>query len=292
MRLSVGPAPSSWGVEKLGGLYRDLARSPADDVYLGETVCPDRSCFSDGWAGRIGEDLARAGKTVYASSLILVRDGEHCRAFRHLAQQVGRVEINSAAFLGLARQYPAIGGAFLNVYNSVAARILAEAMIERIVLPCELGLESIISITKQFDVATEVVVHGHIPIATSNMCPTARCFGWDDRNCREVCRQHPDGIVLEAGDRPMFRIEGLQTLSAATYCLVEYLGELEQAGVDTVRILPQRGQAARVVWVYRDVLDRRREPRDALEELKALSPTGLCNGWFLGKAGWVYESPN
>jgi predicted lipid carrier protein YhbT len=46
------------------------------------------------------------------------------------------------------------------------------------------------------------------------------------------------------------------------------------------------------VRIYREVLEHRRDCRDAAEELKAISPTGLCNGWFLGKAGWIYESPN
>jgi putative sterol carrier protein len=99
-------------------------------------------------------------------------------------------------------------------------------------------------------------------------------------------------MVLEAGDRPMFRIEGPQTLSAATYCLVEYLPQLVKVDVDTVRILPQWNHTGRIVRIYRDVLEQRRHCADAAEELKAISPTGLCNGWLLGKAGWVYESPN
>jgi predicted lipid carrier protein YhbT len=59
-----------------------------------------------------------------------------------------------------------------------------------------------------------------------------------------------------------------------------------------VRILPQWNHTARVVCIYRDVLEHRRDCKDALEELKAISPMGLCNGWVLGKAGWIYESSN
>ncbi len=58
-----------------------------------------------------------------------------------------------------------------------------------------------------------------------------------------------------------------------------------------MRILPQWNHTARVVRIYRDVLEHRRDCKDVLEELKAISPMGLCNGWVLGKAGWIYESP-
>ena len=90
-----------------------------------------------------------------------------------------------------------------------------------------------------------------------------------------------------------FRAESIsRILSAGTYCLVESLSLLAEAGVNTVRILPQESNTDRIVRIYRDVLDHRMKCRDALEELKTLSSMRLCNGWFLGKAGWVYESAN
>ena len=292
MKISVGPAPSHWGTSKLESFYRELAQSPADYVYLGETACPDRSCCSSDFLGGLCDELTQAGKEVYASSLILVRNEEQCRAFRDLAQRIQRIEINSPAFLGFARLYPAVTGIFLNVYNSTAANILARHMVKRIMPSCELSFQSVASIAKGCTVATEVAVHGHIPIAISGTCQTARSLGRNGDGCGKLCERYPEGMVLEADDRSLFRIEGPQTLSAATYCLVEYLPQLEKAGIDTVRILPQWNHTGRIVRIYRDVLEHRRDCRDAAEELKAISPAGLCNGWFLGKAGWIYESPN
>ncbi len=292
MKISVGPAPSHWGRNKIESFYRELAQSPADYVYLGETICGYRSCFSPDFLGRICDELTRAGKEVYASSLTLVKDERQYRAFKDLAQRVQRIEINSPAFLGFARRYPAVTGIFLNVYNSAAADILAERKVKRIVLHPELGSQSVATIAKRCTVDTEVVVHGHIPIAISAACQTARSLGRNGDGCGKLCRRYPEGMVLEAGDRPLFRIEGPQTLSAATYCLVEYLPQLAKVGVDTVRVLPQWNHTGRILRIYRYVLEHRRDCRDAAEELKAISPTGLCNGWFLGKAGWIYESPN
>ncbi len=292
LKISVGPAPSHWGTNKIESFYRELAQSPADYVYLGETACSARSCFSPDFSGRLCDELTRAGKEVYASSLVLVRDEKQYRAFADLAQRLQRIEINSPAFLGLAQHYPAVTGIFLNVCNSVTANILAKRMVRRITLPCELGSQSVASIANSCTVATEVVVHGHIPIATSATCQTVRSLGRNGDGCGKLCQRYPEGMVLEAGDRPLFRIEGPQTLSAATYCLIEYLPQLAKAGVDTVRVLPQWSHTGRIVRIYRDVLEHRRDCRDAAEELKTISPAGLCNGWFLGKAGWIYESPN
>ena len=292
LKISVGSAPSHWGIRKLEGFYEELAESPADYVYLGETVCSERPCFPPDFAGRIRDELTQAGKEVYASSLMLVRGKEQYRAFADLARRIGRVEINNPAFLHLAGQYPAVTGVFLNVYNSETARILAQHMIKRIVFPCELGLQSVTSIAKRCAVATEVIVHGHITTAISHTCHTRRSSGYDDDGCGMLCGDYPEGMVLEAGNRPMFRIDGPLTLSAAVYCLVEYLPHLERAGVDTVRILPQQNHTARIVRIYRDVLDNRIQPRDALAELKTFCTSGLCNGWLLGKAGWIYESSN
>lgn len=292
MRIAVGPAPSHWGVDKLKSLYHALAQSPVDDVFVGETACQSRSCFSGELATEICNELAQGGKEVYASSLMLVREKTEHRAFRELAERVQRIEINSPGFIKLADHYEAVGGMYLNVYNSAATRTIARHKMRRIVLPCELDLESIATLTEKSAVPTEVLVHGHIPIAMSYTCNTARSVGSNGGGCEQSCRRYPEGIVLEASGRPLFRVEGPQTLSAGTYCLVESVIKLAEAGVDTVRILPQWSHTSRIVRIYRDVLDRRRQCKDALEELKVLSSARLCNGWLLGKAGWVYESPN
>ena len=126
MKISVGAAPSHWGEEKLESFYQELAQSPVDYVYLGETACSERSCFSPDFIGKLCDELTQAGKAVYASSLTLVRDEEQYHRFNEIAQRVGRIEINSPAFLALAKHYPAVTGIFLNVYNSTAVNVLSK----------------------------------------------------------------------------------------------------------------------------------------------------------------------
>ena len=292
LRISVGPAPSNWGVTRLTSFYREMAQSSADYVHLGETVCPERPCLSPGLVNDICDELGKAGKEVYASSLTLARGGAQQEAFIALAERIGRIEVNSPAFLPLMRRYPAVSGMFLNVCNSTAARIFARHGAERIVLPCELGLDSIRAIAAKSPADVEVVVHGHVPIAVSGTCYTARCLGRAGNRCGRACEDYPDGMTLQAGRRQMFRVEGFHTLSAGTCCLVEYLAHLASAGVHSVRILPQTSGTGRVVRIYRDVIEGHRDCRSALEELRELSSGQLCNGWLAGRAGWIYESPN
>lgn len=294
MRISVGPAPLSWGEEKLVNFYREMAEAPVDDVYLGEIACAKRLWVRADVLDRIETDLLRAGKTVYHSSPALVTCEEERRAFDLLWRRAVRVEINSPAFLAIARSRPAVAGAFLNIYNSVAARMLAELGIERVVLPAEIGMESLGSIARHGRVGIEVVVHGHVPMALSRSCHTARAVMQSDRRCGGACRDYPDGMVLEAAGRALFRVDGPLTTSAASCCLVEYVPRLEQMGVTCMRVQPQQEHTGRIISIYRSVLDRpgRAAMSKALGELTELSPDGLCNGWFLGKAGWIYESPN
>ena len=195
LRIAVGPAPSHWGAGRVRSFYHELACSPVDYVYLGETACPSRSCLTPGFVDGIRDELRRAGKEVYASSLILSRDKSHHHAFADLARRVESIEINSPGFLPLARRYPAVAGMFLNVCNSTAARILAQLGVKRIALPCELDVDSIRSIANRSPVPVEVVVHGHVPVAMSGTCHTARCLGPVENGCEKLCRRLPEGMV-------------------------------------------------------------------------------------------------
>ena len=191
MRISVGPAPCSWGEEKLTNFYQEIAESPADDVYLGEVVCAKRSCLSPEMVSHIARALAHAGKTLYLSSPALVTNQEERREFDLLWRHVKCVEINSTAFLATARSRPAVAGAFLNVYNSSAARMLGRLGVVRVVFPSEISREPLESLVKRSGLKVEVVVHGHIPIALSRNCHTARALMRDERSCGAACRRFP-----------------------------------------------------------------------------------------------------
>ena len=72
LRLALGPVQYYWSRDDLLVFYDNVAESPVDIVYLGETVCAKRrSLHLDDWLA-LGEQLAAAGKEVVLSSLALI----------------------------------------------------------------------------------------------------------------------------------------------------------------------------------------------------------------------------
>ncbi len=294
MRIAVGPAGSSWDREKTMGFYREIAEAPVDDVYIGEVGCAKRSWLTREIVESITERLTRAGKVVYLSSPALVTSPSQRRGFERLRGSFERVEINSPSFLTGPHSRSTVAGSFLNVCNSRALGALGELGIDRAVLPAEITRRSVGSMARYCSVKVEVIVHGHVPLALSRNCYTVRALAESCEDCGVACRDYPEGMVLAAGTRALFRVDGPLALSAGSYCLVEYLGWFEAIGVHCVRILAQSEGTGRIISTYRSLLERpgRGAGRRAADELRKLSPNGICNGWFTGKAGWTYESPN
>ena len=89
MRISVGPAPCSWGEERFVKFYREVACSPVDDVYVSEVACPERWALSSQILRRIETMLTGAGKTVYLSSCALVTSAQERGRFDETTKAAG-----------------------------------------------------------------------------------------------------------------------------------------------------------------------------------------------------------
>ena len=63
-RLSLGPLQFHWPKAQMQSLYRHVADSPVDIVYLGETVCSRRREFRHQDGIDTAEQLSTAGKSV------------------------------------------------------------------------------------------------------------------------------------------------------------------------------------------------------------------------------------
>ena len=92
---------------------------------------------------------------------------------------------------------------------------------------------------------------------------------------------------------PLFTINGTTILSATTYSLIELTDDLKSRGVHALRISPQSVGTAEVVELFRARLAGTVSPEEAVERVRALSNKtagsgGLCNGWWLGRAGKEY----
>ncbi len=282
MNITIGPATGRFGPQGLRDLYREVASSPADEVYLGELACEKREHRRELLAA--AGELRAAGKVVHAASPAIHTPSRTASGFEHLAEVADSIEINSPAFLPYAARHGRwVAGPFLNIYNTKAAEFVRGQGAFRIVAPVEWGGPGARELARGASAEIEVVAHGHVPVGLSARCLSARAAGRPSNACAQVCLENPEGTPLESDDEVLFRIDGPLTLSGKTWCLVGQLSELSEGGVRAVRIMPVPGRTGRIAAIFRSVLDGKIAPGEAVSELESIPSGGLISKWGVGE---------
>jgi len=184
MKLSLGPVLFYWDRQQTLDFYANMAEQPLDVIYLGETVCSKRRAMMlDDWLG-LARDLAEASSAqLVLSGLTLVEAASELSSLRRLcdngellveANDMGAVQLMSE------RKLPFVGGPALNLYNGHALAELVASGMSRWVPPVEASGKLIKSARAQLQelgVALpeiEIFAYGHLPLAYSARCFTAR----------------------------------------------------------------------------------------------------------------------
>ncbi|TVQ37171.1 MAG: U32 family peptidase [Spirochaetaceae bacterium] len=159
-----------------------------------------------------------------------------------------------------------------NCVNSEAARFYRDLGFRRIIPGRELSLAEIAAIRKAVpDVELEVFAHGAMCLAYSGRCFLSRWMSDRSANqgdcahsCRWSYRVGTDPLVLEEQQRPgeFYPIsEGdgfTEILSSRDLCMIDHLGRLRDAGVDSLKIegrMKSIYYTALVTRAYRAALD-------------------------------------
>lgn len=250
MKISLGPILYYWPKEKVEAFYRDVAdSSDIDVVYLGETVCPKRSeLFLKDYLD-IAHQLREAGKQVRLSTMTLLESPGMVRDLvRCIDSGEFMVEANDMGGVFLAQQkgVPFVAGAAINCYNQHTLKYLVNAGMQCWVMPVELSREWLADILSQdvvqdirscFDV--EVFAFGHMPLAWSARCFTARSENRAKDQCGLCCINYPCGRSVTSQDgHQVFILNGIQTQSGHRYNLINQLQHMHGL-VDVVRLSPQ-----------------------------------------------------
>lgn len=289
MRLALGPVLHFWDRERILDFYAEVAESPADIVYLGETVCSKRRSlrFPD-WIG-IGRMLAAHGKQVVLSTLTLVEaDSEVGQIARICRNGEFLVEANDAAALDVLidNQAPFVAGPGLNVYNAQTLAWLRRAGLVRWVPPVEISGGQIARIVAGAGAGAgkpevELFAFGRMPLAHSARCFTARAHDLGKDECGFVCGDYPEGMPADTQDgRPLFRLNGIQTQSAAIVNLLPLWREVQESGVDVMRLSPRPEGTGELLRRMREALTLGVAP-----QLPDIPDTPQCNGYWYGRAG-------
>ena len=289
MRLALGPLLYYWPREQMLAFYEAMANTPADIVYLGETVCSRRHELRlKDWLD-IADRLAEAGKEVVLSTQVLMESEADLTTMRRIAGNGRyRVEANDMGAAHSLTGQSFIAGPHLNLYNPIALELAVKLGATRWVIPLEMGRDDLAQMqqTRPQGVQTEVFAYGRMPLAFSARCFTARHYNLPKDDCRFRCIDFPDGLMMKTKEgQPFLVINGIQTQSGNVYNLINELPEMASMGVDVVRVSPQAQHTAEILGLFDAALKQQLAPGDAMQAMSGLMPEAACNGFWYGKPG-------
>lgn len=286
MQFSLGPVLYFWPKSAMEAFYRQATESSADIVYLGETVCGKRRELRLPDYLQLAHQLRESGKQVVLSTMTLIESPADLRELRRYCHN-GEflVEVNDFGAVGLLREQglPFVAGAALNCYHQHSLRQLVDMGLQRWVVPVELSrewLESVLvqpevqAVREQFTV--EVFGFGHMPLAWSARCFTARSEDRPKDRCDLCCIKYPSGrpVHNREGAR-LFNLNGIQTQSGERYNLINELPGMTQL-VDIVRLSPQPDETFQWLACFRE---------KAAGGERITLPDTDCNGYWHKLAG-------
>jgi len=152
----------------------------------------------------------------------------------------------------------------------------------------ELSQDTLSSIMKDIDsnLETEVFVFGRLPLAFSARCFTARAYNLDKDDCQYKCIKHDEGLLLSTKEDESFLVmNGIQTLSSDTFNLINSMKQMQEMGVDIVRISPQVEYSIDVIEIFKQTINQEIQPDDAQQLINDLMPEKQCDGYWFDQAG-------
>ena len=290
LRLALGPLLYYWPRDRVFAFYEEAATWPVDTVYVGEAVCGKRhEMRPQDWIDVAGM-VSRQGKEVVLSTCELLESETDLRVMRKVTEN-GQflVEANDlGAVKMLAGKGPFVCGPYLNIYSRPTLEVFRSFGATRWVMPIEMSREGLREVLHDegLGMETEVFSWGRLPLAISARCFTARYNNLTKDDCRFLCLDHPDGLLVSTQDDEAFlAVNGLQTQSARVQDLSPELGAMVAMGVDRVRLSPQSQRMGEVVEVFHRAAEGQLAAEDATRSLSELAAGPLCDGYWHGRAG-------
>lgn len=300
MKLSLGPSLFFWSGDKLNEFYQEVSQSSADIIYMGETVCSKRRSFNTEQWIELARSVAAQGKEVVLSTLALLEAESELKTLRRLCDNGEfTVEANDMAAVQLLaeKKLPFITGPTINIYNAQTLKVLYQQGLKRWVMPVELCADTLQQILADLEemglrdkIETEVFAYGHMPLALSARCFTARAHNLPKDQCELICLNFPSGLEVETQEKDqqhksLFTLNGIQTLSGQPYDLFNELESMRDLGVDIVRLSPQAEQMLPVIDSY---AGRLKDPNRAA----AYTLADNCNGYWFNQPGMDRLAPS
>jgi len=223
---------------------------------------------------------------VALNTLVSDREMKDALAIAGMASKQGAdgVIVQDLGLVRLIREmYPNLpvhASTQMSIHNLAGVEAAADMGMDCAVLARELSGDQIKTIAKHASIETEVFVHGALCFCHSGQCYLSGMIGKRSGNrgmCAQPCRMKYD-LGGRMDDYP---------LSLKDNCLVDYISELEDAGVSYLKIegrMKRPEYTAVVTDVYSKVLKRHGPATAEEKELLArtFSRDGFTQGYYLG----------
>ena len=299
MKLSLAPISYFWTKEQILAFYDEIAETPVDIIYLGETICSKRRSLNyQDWIN-LAKKLRDKGKEVVLSTMTLLEAESDLKTLQRLCSEQGfeqgfMIEANDFAAIDQLAEAgkPFVTGPSINIYNSHSLSFLAKQGLKRWTLSVELSKDvlKLLQAERPEGVETEVFVWGRIPLAYSARCFTARAHNLPKDNCQYRCINDPDGLLLKTREDEAFLcINGIQTQSALSCNLLDEIPSLRALDVDVLRISPQSHFTPQIIEAFHQRLQENltitNNDPSLTEKAEKWANSGSCNGYWHGGSG-------
>ena len=230
-----------------------------------------------------------AGTSLFLASPRIQKPGE-ANLFKYLARQGadGLLVRNAGGLYYCAdRGIPFVADFSLNAANELSVEFLKARGALRVTASYDLSADQLRGLIAAVPPDwLEVVIHQQIPMFHMEFCTFCAFLspGTDSTNCGRPCDHHDVKLRDRTGvDHPLKADVGCRNTlyNAVPQSAAEYLPRLISRGAGQLRIEfldDSPASVRRIIGLYRDAIEGRRDPKSLWQELKAANQYGVTRG--------------
>ena len=231
----------------------------------------------------------RGSASLYLATPRIEKPGEG-KIFNYLARREAEgILVRNAGGMRFCseRAIPFVADFSLNAANPLTVELLKRRGAVRVTASYDLNVDQLLDLLQAAPASwLEVVIHQQIPMFHMEHCVYCAFLspGTDATNCGRPCDRHDVKLRDRVGvEHPLKADVGCRNtlFNAVPQTAAEYLPRLVSQGARHLRIefLDEDAAAVeRIIGLYRDVLDGRRDARKLWRDLKATGQYGVTRG--------------